>query len=85
MKNNLYELGAKLRQLRLAQRLTQKKFAILFNVQQAAISSWEAGRVYPSLKHLDKILFLAKKQNFELTPDELLSYKMPQRKHSNKK
>lgn len=44
-----------LKQLRLANHLTQKQLGLKLGVSESCVSLWESGKRFPRLKHLKKI------------------------------
>lgn len=51
----MYNLGAKIAELRKKQSLTQSELAELLNVSAQAVSKWEIGASYPDIALLPQI------------------------------
>ena len=66
------EIGAKLRQARIAAGLTQEQTAEALGVSRQAVSRWESGRSYPEV---DKILYICNR--YQVSLDELFSQEVP--------
>lgn len=66
------EIGAKIKELREAKKMTQRELAELLNVTPQAVSKWERNKSYPDL---DTLLRLS--QHFQVSTDKLLGNSKP--------
>jgi transcriptional regulator with XRE-family HTH domain len=63
-------VGRKIKEIRLENKLTQKDFAELFFVSQDTISLWENGKSYPTVEYL-----IAISRRFNVSVDYILCLK----------
>ena len=60
-------LGENIKELRISNGFSQKKFAMLLNTPQQRISEWECNKIEPSFYNVIKILKI-----FDITFEELI-------------
>ncbi|MDU5335530.1 helix-turn-helix domain-containing protein [Enterococcus sp.] len=68
----MVEIGAKIKELREAKKMSQKDLAAFLNVTPQAVSKWERNKSYPDLDMLVKL-----SQYFQVSADELLGNSKP--------
>ncbi len=62
--------GKRIKEIRLENKLTQKQFAEILNVDFRTVSFWETERYEPSLKQLETIC-----KSFEVSADYIIGIK----------
>ena len=64
------KLGAKLRKLRIAKKLSQQEVADRLNLSQSTYCAWESDEAVPKLKHLPQLADIFEVELTELLPKE---------------
>lgn len=62
-------IGANIKRLRTAKKITQEQLSVAMNVTCAAVSKWERGETYPDITLLQPLAYF-----FGVTLDELMGY-----------
>lgn len=68
----MVEIGAKIKELRVAKKMSQKELAEFLNVTPQAVSKWERNKSYPDLDTLLKL-----SEYFQISTDKLLGNAKP--------